>query len=144
MANIQKADPVARSKAIKSMVLGLIAGAALFLLFDSLIGNLNQWIERNAEFLVTHHYVAFLAMLVPVAPVIGLSIYLIRFAGKVVKTQRFPPPDTAVIRDVRIIEGRSAVIRGRVVQLLCWIILLAAAAIPLLIWYIFYSVSCIG
>lgn len=142
MANIQKADPRARRKAIKVIIIGILVGAALFLLLDFFVGNINQWIEQNAEFLIKHHYVAFLVMLVPVAPVIMLSAYLIRYAGKIVKAQRFPPPDTPVIRDVRVIEGRAAVIRGRVAQVLCWIILLAASAIPLLIWTIFYSVSC--
>lgn len=141
---IQKADPEARSKAIKSLLIGLLAGSLLFLLFNQLVGSLNQWIADNAEFLVTHHYVAFLVMLLPVAPVIALSIFLIRYAGKIVRSQRFPPPNTPVIRDIRVIEGQSAVTRGRIIQLLCWIILLAASTIPLLVWYIFYSVSCVG
>lgn len=144
MAHIQKADPEARRKAIKSLLIGLAVGTVLFLLFDGLVGNVNVWIEENATLLVEHHYLAFLLMLIPVAPVIGLSIYLLRFAGRVVQSKRFPPPDTPVIRDVRIIEGKAAVWRGRISQLLCWIILLAAAAIPLLIWTIFYSVSCVG
>lgn len=141
---IQKADPEARSKAIKSLLIGLLAGSLLFLLFNQLVGSLNQWIADNAEFLVTHHYMAFLVMLLPVAPIIALSIFLIRYAGKIVRSQRFPPPNTPVIRDIRVIEGQSAVTRGRIIQLLCWIILLAASAIPLLVWYIFYSVSCVG
>lgn len=141
---IQKADPEARSKAIKSLLIGLLVGSLLFLLFNQLVGSLNQWIADNAEFLVTHHYVAFLVMLLPVAPVIALSIFLIRYAGKIVRSQRFPPPNTPVIRDIRVIEGQSAVTRGRIIQLLCWIILLAASTIPLLVWYIFYSVSCVG
>lgn len=141
---IQKADPEARIKAIKSLLIGLLAGSLLFLLFNQLVGSLNQWIADNAEFLVTHHYVAFLVILLPVAPVIALSIFLIRYAGKIVRSQRFPPPNTPVIRDIRVIEGQSAVTRGRIIQLLCWIILLAASTIPLLVWYIFYSVSCVG
>jgi heme A synthase len=144
MAHIQKADPEARRKAIKSILIGLAVGTVLFLIFDSLIGNVNVWIEDNAELLVEHHYLAFLLMLIPVAPVIGLSIVLLRYAGRIIKTQRFPPPDTPVIRDVRVVEGQAAVWRGRIAQLLCWIILLAAAAIPILTWTIFYTVSCIG
>jgi heme A synthase len=144
MAHIQKADPVARRKAIKSILIGLAVGAVLFLLFDGLIGNVNVWIEDNAELLVEHHYLAFLLMLIPVAPVIGFSIYLLRYAGRIVQAERFPPPDTQVIRDVRIIEGKAAVWRGRIAQILCWIILLASVAIPLLIWIIFYSVSCVS
>ncbi len=144
MVQIQKADPVARRKAIIGIALGLLVGGLLFLMLEWLLGNVNQWIERHAEFLVEHHYIAFLVMLVPVVPVIALSGYLIIYAGRIVKSGRFPPPGTAVIRDVRVIEGRSAIIRGRVAQWLCWIILLSASAIPLVIWYIFYSISCVA
>ena len=144
MVQIQKADPVARRKAIIGIALGLLVGGLLFLMLEWLLGNMNQWIASHAEFLVEHHYVAFLVMLVPVAPVIALSGYLIIYAGRIVKSGRFPPPGTAVIRDVRVIEGRSAIIRGRVAQWLCWIILLSASAIPLIIWYIFYSISCVA
>ena len=144
MGHIQKADPAARRKAVKFILIGLAVGTILFLLFDGLIGNVNVWIEGNSELLVEHHYLAFLLMLIPVAPVIGLSIYLLRYAGRIVQTERFPPPNTTVIRDVRIIVGKAAVWRGRIAQALCWVILLAAAAIPLLIWYIFYTVSCVS
>ena len=144
MANIQKADPQARRKAIKVIIIGALVGTALFFLLQAAVGNVNQWIESNAVFLVEYHYLAFLIMLALVAPGLALSIYLIRFAGKIVSSGRFPPPDTPVIRDVRILEGKQAILRGRLVQFLCWIILLALAAIPLLIWYIFFTVSCVS
>ncbi len=144
MPHIQKADPQARRKAIKVIIIGALVGTILFFLLQGVVGNVNQWIESNAVFLVEHHYLAFLIMLALVAPGLALSIYLISFAGKIVRAERFPPPDTPVIRDVRILEGRQAILRGRLVQFLCWIILLALAAIPLLIWYIFYTVSCVS
>lgn len=143
MTYIQKADPEARRKAIKAILLGLLLGTGLFFIYEGLIGNVNVWIENNATLLVEHHYLAFLLMLIPVAPVIGLSVYLLRYAGKIVETRRFPPPETPVVRDVRILEGKAAVWRGRIAQILLWIILLTATAIPILIWYIFYTVSCL-
>lgn len=144
MVQIQKADPEARRKAIRGILIGALVGAVLFFLLQGMVGNINQWIESHAELLVEHHYLAFLLMLIPVAPIIALSGYLIVYANRIVRTQRFPPPDTPVIRDVRVIEGRPAVIRGRVAQALLWVILLSASAIPLLIWYLFYSISCVG
>ena len=143
MVQIQKADPKTRRKAILSLVGGAMVGVGLFFLLEYSVGNVNRWIDSNAVFLVEHHYLSFLIMLLLVSPVLWLSIYLIRFAGKIVKAERFPPPDTPVIRNVRVLEGKHAVLRGRLIQVLCWIILLAAAAIPALVWYIFYSVSCI-
>lgn len=143
MPHVQKADPQARRKAIFSLIAGAVVGICLFFLLEFFVGNVNLWIETNAAFLVEHHYLSFIFMLLLVSPILWLSIYLIRFAGKIVKAARFPPPDTPVIRDIRVFEGKSAIVRGRLVQVLCWMILLAAAVIPLLVWYIFYSVSCI-
>lgn len=140
---IQRADPKARRKAILSVIGGALFGTGLYFLLEYMVGNINQWIETNALFMVEHHYVAFLLMLLLISPILWLSIYLIRFAGQIVKAERFPPPNTPVIRDVRVLEGRQAIRRGRLVQMLCWIILLTAAAIPPLVWYIFYSVSCV-
>lgn len=142
MVDIQKADPQARRKAVLTLLAGALVGAGLFFLLEFFIGNANLWIESNAMLLIQHHYLSFLIMLLLVSPIIWLCIYLIRFAEKVINTQRFPPPATPVIRDVRVLEGRQAVVRGRLVQALCWIIVLASALIPLLVWYIFYSVSC--
>lgn len=143
MNHIQKADPSARRKAIISLIAGAVAGVGLFLLLDYFVGNVNEWIASNALYLVEHHYLVFLIMLLLVSPILWLSTYLIRFAGKIVKSKRFPPPDTPVIRDVRVLEGKSAVLRGRLLQGLCWIIAIAAGIIPPLVWYIFYSVSCV-
>lgn len=144
MVQIQQADPKARRKAILTLLAGALAGTGLYFLLEFFVGNVNLWIQTNAVFLVEHHYLSFFFMLLLVSPILWLSIYLIRFAGKIVQAERFPPPDTPVIRDVRVLEGKSAVLRGRLVQVLCGIIFVAAAAIPLLVWYIFYSVSCIG
>lgn len=144
MIHIQKADPQARRKAIFSLVGGAVVGIGLFFLLELFVGNVNDWIETNAVFLVEHHYVAFLIMLLLVSPVIWLSGYLIRFAGKIVKSERFPPPETPVIRDVSVLEGKSARVRGRLIQVVCWTILIAAAVIPVLVWFIFYSISCMG
>lgn len=144
MTQIQKADPKERRKAILSVIIGAIAGTSLFFLLDFTLGNISLWIQKNAVFLVEHHYVGFLAMLALVSPILWITIYLILFTKKIIKTQRFPPPNMPVIRDVTVLEGKSAVRRGRLLQFLCWLILMPAAAIPFIVWYILYSVSCVS
>lgn len=143
MSKIQKADHRARRKALYSVFAGAIVGSGLFFLLEFFIGNVNLWIEANAVFLVEHHYVSFLITLLLVSPVLCLSLYLIRFAGKIVKAERFPPPGMPVIRDVRIMEGKRAIARGRLLQVLCWLIFTTSAVVPLLVWYIFFSVNCL-
>lgn len=144
MVDIQKADPQARRKAIMNLIIGALVGTGLFFLLEYLVGNVNFWIQSNAVYLVEHHYIAFLAMLLLVSPILWLTIYLIRFTRQIIRTERFPPPGTPVIRDVRVLEGKLAVRRGRLLQVLCWLILIPAAAIPVMVWYIFYSLSCMS
>lgn len=144
MPAIQRADKQARKRTLLQLVAGAVLGAALFFGLEYFSGGVHSWLEQHVVFLVEHHYLVFVAMLLLVSPLLWLTVFLIRFAGRIVKSERFPPPDTAVIRDVRILEGKSAVLRGRLVQVLCWAILIPAAAIPVLVWYIFYSISCLS
>jgi len=144
MPEIQKADPKARRNAIFSVLLGAVAGTALYFLLELSIGNVNLWVQANANFLVEHHYLTFLGMLLMVSPILLIAFYLIRFTRQIIKTERFPPPDTPVIRNVRVLEGKAAVNRGWLLQILCWLILMPALAIPFLVWFIFYSISCVS
>jgi predicted ferric reductase len=139
--SIQKADPVARRRAVWLLSALILLSLAAIILLNIAVGSLNDWIASHAELLIRHHYLSFLVMLLPVTPVLVLSGWMIRFAGRVVKSQRFPPPNSQLMRDVRVIEGRPAVLRARIAQILCWIILLSAAAIPLLVWSIFYQLG---
>lgn len=59
MVQIQKADPEARRKAIRGILIGALVGAVLFFLLQGMVGNINQWIESHAELLVEHHYLSF-------------------------------------------------------------------------------------
>ncbi|MCX4187290.1 hypothetical protein [Methylophaga sp. OBS4] len=144
MNQIQKADPKARRKAIMTLLGGVLIGTALFFVLEYFIGNINLWLQSHAEFLLSHTYVVFLVMSVLVLPVLLMAAYLIRFANKIIKTRCFPPPNTPVTRDVVILQGKMAVRRGRLIQILSWIILLAACAVPVTVWYIFYSISCVS
>lgn len=141
MPAIQPADKQARKRTLLQLVAGAVLGVALFFMLEYFSGGVHSWLEQHVVFLVEHHYLVFVATLVLVSPLLWVTIFLIRFAGRIVKSERFPPPDTVVIRDVRIIEGKSAVTRGRLIQGLCWAILIPASVIPVLVWYIFYSIS---
>jgi hypothetical protein len=144
MPEIQKADPKARRKAILSVLLGAVTGVGLYFVIEFTVGNVNHWLQANTLFLVEHHYLTFFVMLLLVSPILGGAAYLIHFTRKIIKTKRFPPPATPVIRDVRVSEGKAAVRRGWLLQILCWLILLPALTIPFLVWFIFYTVSCVS
>lgn len=124
-----------------ALLLGASCGAALMMLLGILTDSLNRWIERHALFLVEHHYLLLLILLLMVSPLLLLSLTLLRLANRVVSSQRFPPPRTTIIRHIQILKGQEAVRRGRLLQLLCWLIFLAAAGLQVLVWLMFYSIS---
>jgi len=47
--------------------------------------------------------------------IVPFCVYILSIGHKVLKHQQFPPPDTKVIKDTKIIEGEKALIRGRLV-----------------------------
>ncbi len=75
-------------------------------------------------------------MAVLILPVIAASIYLAWLGYLTVIHQRFPPKGLKVTRDTRILEGRSAIVRGYIVMALSMVIFFAAVSIPVLIWVI--------
>ena len=90
-----------------------------------------DWVTRNLPAIVANPLLLLLGGFTLVAPVLAASTYLFRYAAKAVAAERMPPPGFAVVRDTPIITGRTAVVRGRVVQAACAAILLAAAGIPI-------------
>ncbi len=50
--------------------------------------------------------------------VVALGLCLFRFGRSVLENERFPPPNHKVIRDTRILEGKEARTRGRVLVFL--------------------------
>jgi hypothetical protein len=47
--------------------------------------------------------------------IVPFGVYILSLGCKVLKHQQFPPPDTKVIKDTRIIVGEKALMRGRFV-----------------------------
>ena len=144
MAAIHKVRHKIRRNTVIALLLGAAGGAALMMLLGILTDSLNHWIERHAVFLVEHHYLVLLMSLLVVSPLLLLSLILLRLANRVVSSQRFPPPRTTIIRHIQILKGQEAVRRGRLLQLLCWLIFLAAAGLPVVVWFMFYSISALN
>ena len=66
--------------------------------------------------------------------VVALGLYLFRFGRSVLESERFPPPNHKVIRDTRLMQGREARTRGRVLVFLSLLLisigLLGAFCVP--------------
>ena len=81
---------------------------------------------------------AFLGLMLPVYVA---AIFLWRHGTVIVASRRFPPPGQPVVRDTVIVAGRMAMYRGRTIQALALVLLLAGLSLPAVIWYIFWSLG---
>ncbi len=48
-----------------------------------------------------------------------------------------PPPGYSVVKDTIVLSGLKAIRMGRLVQFISLVLLLAGAAIPGILWYVF-------
>lgn len=133
MDEIQPADRSATGKVKWVFGIAALAGICAILVFESFQGDFVFWLEQNIDYLVQNTIVVFLVAVVFVSPVIAAGIYLFLLGRRIVQTKRFPPPDYVVYRDTRVLKGSLAIRRGRIVQLLSLLLLLAAGSIPFVI-----------
>lgn len=55
--------------------------------------------------------------------IVPIALYILAFGRKVMQHERFPPPGVKVIRDTKIIEGKKARARGRVLVVLSLVLI---------------------
>lgn len=118
MANVQKADPVARRKAIIIFIISALGGSLLILIFESYRAPIYDWLLSDDGDLA--HRLRILIMLAAafgaLAP-LAFSMYLWAFGCKVSNYRRFPLPGQKVIRDTPILERQAAMTRGSVLKI---------------------------
>jgi hypothetical protein len=118
-AKIVPADKSYRLKTILLLVLVVLAGLATF-----------QWLVPWAHQAVRRLepqkglFVVRCALMVMFCTMVSLAVYLACFGRKVLKYRSIPPPGTKVLRDTRLVEGKSAVLRGQIVMLLSVLMLI--------------------
>ncbi len=127
---IQKADPAARRRSL--LFVGL---AGIVLLLAGLVFGFDSTdrIGAIAEIILESPRRSVIAMAVGAVPVVLFAIYLFVIGARVIRAERFPLPGQAVVRDTPIREGRAAVVYGRVLQALAVLLMLAAAALPVVL-----------
>lgn len=141
MGTVQRADPEARRKGIWIICVVMLLGFSAILAFEYVQEDFQTWLEANIDFLLDNTFVVFVASLLFVSPLLAVGIYLLLLGKRIVRTQRFPPPGQAVIRDTAVQEGQQAIWRGRVIQLLALLVLGSVVTIPIIMWYVFRSLN---
>lgn len=135
---IQRADPVAQRRELVLVAVALAAGLGLLATLATARPELERWLTANAELLAARPGLVAAAALVLVLPLCAFALYLWRLGGRVSASGRFPPPDTPVLRDTRVLEGAPARRRGRVIRALAALLLATSLAVPATLWYAFW------
>ena len=139
---IQKADPRARRNAVLLIaVISLVAIASAPWLAEVAI-QLERWISedpgQSAERLGRLLVGAAAAIAVPL---FGLAFWLYRFATRIRRAGRFPPPGVSVVRDTRVAFGSAAVRRAWFFYFLAFYACALGLAAPIVLWRAFCAVA---
>ncbi|MEW6265321.1 MAG: hypothetical protein AB1641_19760 [Thermodesulfobacteriota bacterium] len=120
------ADKKARKKVLILVVLAGIAGAGLAVWIAPAYLRYLQGIEpgRAVVLVKTTLVILFLAP----API---GAHMFGLGRKAAREERFPPSGLKIIRDTKVITGRPAVIRGRIIQTLATVMILLSLSAAL-------------
>jgi len=121
---IQPADPELRRRTLFVAALSLAVACAGFLLLQHWLSELHSQPPRDA--LAALLTALRLGTYVTCALLVGFAAYLWRFAGRVLRDQRFPPHGQRVIRDTPVLEGAAALRRATVLRVLAVILTLSS------------------
>jgi hypothetical protein len=135
MTEIRKADPAARRKALRLVILGALIGMLLIVGFERYGTLFRDWLLSDPRELSHRLRLGFfLAAALLSAPLIVFAVYLWSLGAKTLCAREFPPTGSRVIRDIPILGGHAAVLRGRVLKAVALCLGVASALLWLLLW----------
>ncbi|MGD8699292.1 MAG: hypothetical protein PVJ43_08385 [Gemmatimonadales bacterium] len=132
---IHKADRRARRHAVIVVIVACVVGAAILHALGNSAESLRAWIEHDVERAGRTLFV--LMALGFSAPMLGLALWIGRFAGEIKRAGRYPPPEAKLTRDTRIRTGTSATAIARLHYLLAVLAALMAIFVPVVLWRVY-------
>jgi len=138
MSAIQTADPKARRRAVRLLVIATILGALLIMAFERHGATLFEWLISDPD--RSHGRLRMFFLLsgaLCALPPLGLAAYLRSLARRVRKTQRYPLPGQAILRDKQVLEGEPALGRARTFEHLAAALISVALVLAFVWWRIF-------
>ena len=135
MGEIQRANPVARRRAVLIVVTGLLLGGLAVFAFEFYRPLLEQWLLSDPEQLAQRlAAVVIFMVLITTVPLLAFAIYLWILGTRVRRQQRSPLQDELLVRDTPILRGDAAEIRGQVLQCLAVGLALLACGLAVAWW----------
>ncbi len=126
-----KADPAYRKKVILLLVVLTLLGAGVAIYFQNLMNALLASAETDPRGSIEETIRIFRILMAA----LGISLfvmgaYFMWVSIRILRSSQFPPPQTKVIRDIRAVMGRPAMIRGVFGLFLSLLIMGAGVAAP--------------
>jgi hypothetical protein len=134
---LQEADPRAARRAVALVAASALLGAAAVLLWGQRRPDVERWILEDPAH--TTERVRWALALLGFAgglPMAAFAAYFWHLGSSVLRAGRFPPPGVSVVRDTWVRTGPEARRRGRVIRLFALVLLVAAVAMPALLWQV--------
>lgn len=131
---IQKADPAARARLLRTLV--PVAGAGLLL-----AGVLTLFAERLSAQAPLALVIGLIGLLLLIGIAMLRPLRTLWLTGQTaIEARRFPPPGEPVVRDTPIRRGRDAVLSGRILQTLAVALAAFVLLTPLAVAWLLYLV----
>ena len=132
---IQRADPNARKRARKILVVGTAVGLLMLLGLEELRSRVMALARVDPVAAVEQFRLLLLAASVLlVGGLLAIAAYLWQYASRTLAAIRYPPPGVPVVRDTVVLTGDAAERRGRALRIIAVVVLVVGAAISLWIW----------
>lgn len=126
MAEVQRADPRAQRIALMVVLAGFVAAALLIWGLNAGGPAIAAWLKADpARMHARAQGLLFTLAVIMAGPPILAGAYLLRFGTRVVRGDRFPPPDARLIQDMLVLTGDAARNRGRIAQVAGTVLILA-------------------
>lgn len=131
----------ARIRLFIMLGLAALAGTGTLLLLESNRIWLEAWLLDNADLLLEYPIRSALLLLIPGLPVLLASVSLWRLGQRCCREKRFPPSDTLMLRQRAEVNGRAAILRGRMLQSMALLMGLACFGLPLMLALSLYRIA---
>jgi hypothetical protein len=135
MAEIQRADPDARRRAIVVITVATVVGGIAIFAGERCWPVVADWLSSDpGRFRLRLATITTLAVALTAVPLLGFAAYAWSLGTRVRHQQRFPLEGVRLVRDTPVVSGAAAAARGRFMQVLAVLLAALAACVAALWW----------
>ena len=141
MPEIQHADPEARRRLILLTLVTIVVLIPIIFWLQSHVESFEDWLVQPGKTVERAKLTISVLVAIGAVLLLILAIVTFRFAGAVLRFEKYPPPNVKVIRDVRIRRGAAASWIGRLMQAYGVVVVLFLVSLIVAAWFLIQSVD---